>query len=331
MNIYELLNSRSIAEYWEEIGYQPGSLETAWLIYNSKKLTFNRQCAYWQEIIDTMPDMTIGGRTGDPCGVSLHALLACYIKVCRNFAGWFSDGNGSIYTAADFYDEGAEAETLDAAFSSLEKVKFYALENTYSDVFIINKLPVDCGSEYVTARLWFNKSFEPVRPDKWSFGRFPCNEYEYDCFNLFEDMRFNFPVPFRKGDVVFNPDCVDIGLYVLSSPEADDTEDDSDKVFKCYYQGKDGRISATTIRDMTAFEYYRGEFCGKQRIMKALSNYEKGLIGTDLLLRAYHYILCREAQENELEVLSFVFEESTLDLAGINLHENDGLNLSHRQ
>ena len=68
------------------------------------------------------------------------------------------------------------------------------------------------------------------------------------------------------------------------------------------------------------FEFYNGEFEGAQRIIKALSNYEKGLINDELLMHAYHQILSEERAKNDIPVL---FTREDLELSGIKIPENE--------
>lgn len=69
------------------------------------------------------------------------------------------------------------------------------------------------------------------------------------------------------------------------------------------------------------FELYQGDYKGKQRIIKALSNYEKGLIDAELLMYAYHLILSEERAKNDIPCF---YTHEGLKLAGINIDKKDG-------
>ena len=79
------MNSESIREYWEETGYHPTSIETAWLIYSSFKLTFDEKCQFWECIAWKMPDMEIIGRPNCPHYDSLHNFLYRFMAVSKRF------------------------------------------------------------------------------------------------------------------------------------------------------------------------------------------------------------------------------------------------------
>lgn len=98
-----------------------------------------------------------------------------------------------------------------------------------------------------------------------------------------------------------------------------DTGDTSDMRAAGYFIASDG----TVIREHTHgletyldYEYYRGEFKGKMRMLKAVSNYVKGLIPIELLLRAYQITLT-EHNFAEAKVGLDWFDSDALELAGL--------------
>ena len=58
MHIYSFIPSRDIAAHCHALGHKFTPLEQAVIIYHSKKPLIERHVA-WQEIIDTMPDMSV--------------------------------------------------------------------------------------------------------------------------------------------------------------------------------------------------------------------------------------------------------------------------------
>ena len=116
MNIYDLLNSRSIAEHWKKIDYKPDSLETAWLMYFSRKLTFDEKCACWEEIIKNMPDMEIIRRPNCPHYDSLHDFLNRFMALSMRFSDWFYTNTDCVYTFNNDWP-------FNYAFSSVESIK----------------------------------------------------------------------------------------------------------------------------------------------------------------------------------------------------------------
>ena len=59
MSSFDFINSPDIREHWQKIGFVPNALETAWLIWQSNKLTVAQKHSAWEEIISNMPDYPI--------------------------------------------------------------------------------------------------------------------------------------------------------------------------------------------------------------------------------------------------------------------------------
>ncbi len=59
MDIYSFINSKDIREYLKQIQYQFSSLETAWLIYACRALSFKQKKAEWEQLIISMPDCEV--------------------------------------------------------------------------------------------------------------------------------------------------------------------------------------------------------------------------------------------------------------------------------
>ena len=333
------MNSESIREYWEETGYHPTSIETAWLIYASFKLTFDEKCQFWECIAWKMPDMEVIRRPNCPHYDSLHAFLYRFMNISRRFIKWFNNNSGSMYILTDA-DNNYQFNTV---FSSIDSVKEFikteACEDTGS--FVIEKLPVDDFTKY-PAKIIVDKEFEFICQERWNYGAFPCNEEEYDILIAFEGMWFDFPVPFKKGDVVYNPyykcgigtaeDYTDLFVVLDIVPEClsekrkkDYLEgrngDTTDMSFGGYTQWRDGTVYRESFCNYMDFEFYHGEYKGFQRIIKALSNYEKGLINDELLMHAYHQILSEERARSDIP---YFYTREGLELAGINIDKKDG-------
>ena len=333
------MNSESIREYWEETGYHPTSIETAWLIYSSFKLTFDEKCQFWECIAWKMPDMEVIRRPNCPHYDSLHAFLYRFMNISRRFLEWFNDNTDCVYTLKDADNDWP----FDYAFSSVESIKEFIKTEECEDIesFVIKKISVDDYSKY-PAKIIVDKEFEFICQERWNYGAFPCNEEEYDILIAFEGMWFDFPVPFKRGDVIYNPyykcgigtaeDYTDLFVVLdivpkcLSEKRKKDylegrNGDTTDMSFGGYTQWRDGIVYRESFCNYMDFEFYHGEYKGFQRIIKALSNYEKGLINDELLMHAYHQILSEERARSDIP---YFYTREGLELAGINIDKKDG-------
>ena len=132
---------------------------------------------------------------------------------------------------------------------------------------------------------------------------------DFRMLGAFEDMWFQFPVPFKKGDIVYNDKkgyvgyspygtepfvlegvCYDMWTekQVQSKKERGDL---TDMTAYGYFQNENGEVFYECMHDYFSLDYYPKKLEGKQRILTALSNHLKGKISVDLLMNAYHIIL----------------------------------------
>ena len=132
--------------------------------------------------------------------------------------------------------------------------------------------------------------------------------------NVFEWLWFDFPTPFVKGDIVYDPCRTRLGPlcsgpFVMSDEGAlgrlteqhkarlKESGDTTDMCTGGYFQDEDGGLYYETSNS----NYMDLEYCpeelltGVKRIQIALGNFLKGKIDIDLLVRAYHQIRAQES------------------------------------
>ena len=321
MNIYDLVNSHSIAEHWKKIDYKPDSLESAWIVYNNMKLSFSEKCKYWEEIINTMPDMEIPdneccSRSFD----SLHSFLRCFMDLTRRFLVWFYNNAGCVYSV----NEWSEEFRIGSVFSSAERIEQYVNSKYFEDRirFFLKRTVIDEFQEdediglHPFATIVVDKKMQAVYQKIWTYNGFPCSAEEYELLKAFNGMIFDFPIPFKKGDLLYKhreglwPKNDKEELYVYTSLNKDTMD------VVGFGQGMIGHIYKSDYQGCCMdFELYDGECDNEKRIMKALSIYEKGLISDDKFTKLYQYILMEE--EMKYSIVCH-FSEEILELVGIN-------------
>lgn len=152
----------------------------------------------------------------------------------------------------------------------------------------------------------------------------------------------NLPTPFKKGDVLISKsrtmfnygDYSDIFVLDYLCTWRDDLEeflakgnyDSSDMVgYGYYFYGED---STEFVRDnkwdYDSFEYYDGNFTGKDRILKDISSFIKDKIGLELFIHAYDYY--KNDYKNNMP--NFYTDEG-LKLAGFS--EEDIKKINHKK
>ena len=118
------------------------------------------------------------------------------------------------------------------------------------------------------------------------------SEREEKILDAFSGMHFDFPVPFRKGDIVasqYSPygwaegNKVPFVLCRIAGTQDGDPNAELDNLFCMgaygYFSDGYGGARYDQIENYLALEYYRGELTGVLRILQAYSEYEKGKIG----------------------------------------------------
>ena len=317
MDFLYFINSKDIREYHKEIGYQYNALEAAWLVSQCQRITLDEKHEAWQWIIDNMPDMKINncGKWSAFYGESIHSLLAEYIEMENQFIAEFKDNSaGWLYSYKSYYTSlryGYSSDFYEGVFSSWDKCIKHILENEDAEDISI-----------VEIRRGFPDEGEMTRNNgdiecEIGSGRILSCTHDYSreenerwflLSSFFDELWFNFPVPFKCGDIVYlknsyHPLERDPKVWKETPNEHEEYVkkrleyggDTSDMSF-LGYAVDDGLYSDNWWNYMDV-ELYREELIGMQRLLIPVSNWLKGKFGCnsfDLVLAGYHQILTEE-------------------------------------
>ena len=156
---------------------------------------------------------------------------------------------------------------------------------------------------------------------------------ELDILRGFDFMWFDFPVPFKKGDILIGrpghepvKQVSEYGPFVMDNITPWKKEenkywkeqgfgDNSDMNAWGYFQTEDGRIFHEVMWNYMDLEYYDGPFTYERRILVALSNFIKGKIELDLLLTTYRKVIIDRMADDEM--LQSWYTKDGLLLAGL--------------
>ena len=338
MDIFRFINSKDIREHLRSIGYEFNSLEAAWLIYQCHDATIDEKHKAWNELIETMPDCPIEKRLNTVAQDSLHAFLRQYIELEDRYlnefcderhADTFNDDKPFVYKIKYIYEDGTE-NGWDTVFSCLNAL-YESIMEPEEDVTSIQctKMQIDRLDSRQIAYL--NPSFEFLRLDP---GRIDSDK-EWDLFGgVFDGLWFEFPTPFQKGDIVWNPDQPEgfcAGPFVttgvcLDGIESDKTKenirkdgDSSDMCAGGFFLNEDGSIYGECMSNYMDLEFYNKELTGSKRTLIALSNFLKDEIDPALFARAYHQIIMAGYAENSIPL---DYLKSGMILAGLSKPEH---------
>ena len=329
MDILNFVNSKDIRKHLLDIGYKCSPLEAAWLIYQCKSATVEEKHTAWNELVETMPDCAVRRRalgSDDRYRLdypSLHQLLRDYMRlearVIRDFREdtVSPDGKPFVFRLKYYYRE--EREYGDRYYHSKTLYSSYqkALEavEVYDDVgeIAVEKFELDSDHRCQALFLTTDRKILSIDP--------ACvlTDEEFDLSCVFDWLWFEFPTPFEKGDVVYDPSRTRLGPlcsgpFVMSDDGAlgwltgkrremlRACGDTTDMCTGGYFQDEDGTLySETSNSNYMDLEYCPEELLtGVKRIQIALSNFLKGRIDVGLFARAYHQIRMAEYAVGEM-------------------------------
>ena len=279
MDIFRFINSRDIREYLQSQNYPFTSLEAAWLIYQCRCATIKEKHEAWQELIQTMPDCAVAERPHTALHESLHQFLKEYIRTENEILDWFfRDEKDAIYNC-EFWEYAMWCPGGEY-FDSFQKcLKAYTDRRLGKMTFKITKQILNSDQcTYVifsadNEPLTFDTSWYPEGGDEILYG-------------VLGGLEFDFPTPFTKGDILCESEVYEMNpslradLFVITDlPACSKNESYRDgcrmKVWG-FFLKYDGTLQYEDMYNYMNLEYFRGEFSGKRRGLKASTVIWKG-------------------------------------------------------
>lgn len=204
MDVCKYINSKAVREHLRKLNWEFTSLEAAWFVWKWRGPVEERLAA-WQQIIDEMPDQEVkAGHYFDGCP-SLHDFLRETISVYRKCVERFFDNTDAYYT---FYTKLADGSLKpDAINYSSCPIK----DNKAECSGILRDLEGDSAILFEMWKKYFDN--EESRECRATFDRnldmiaFEDHSKEWKRLDdMFSSHFFYFPVPFRKGDIIYRID-----------------------------------------------------------------------------------------------------------------------------
>lgn len=304
MNIYEFVNSRDIREHWQNIGFVPNSVESAWIVWQSKNHTIAEKHAAWQWIIDNMPDCEVRGKWIDTPQDSLHEFLKRFMEIERGMIEeLFKADERAVYTYRAIWKG-------DDEWDKKRDTLFATFDDAYADATDDEEIPpvfLEFEKRHIGAfgkniRVCMTPEKEPVFLDEEFY--FENSEDSALYYHVFYYMYFALPLPFEKGDIIYRANPKFMGPYEQLSDffnsnfvfESIHTNFDSEgncssyMTAQGYHTGGGNIYHGSTGILYIDFEKYTGNSEGDIRLLIPVSKYLKGEIELDVLLRANSYI-----------------------------------------
>ncbi len=334
MDILNFIDSKAIREHLHSINYKPkSSAEAAFIVWRSNARSLEEKFKAWEWIIENMEDTdTLAmferayycrDKISDEIYHSLHKGLVKYMELTKKLIDAATKTEDKTVFSYEYYcygdmsncEDGRLFSTFDAVKKAMEKEK-EKMTDYELECFYLKKQWIDTedGNEIVITFL----------PDWIIHEIYEKFDYKYtndllggevDYLNLFDEMWFAIPTPFKEGDILYRRNTIgdkayyeDEDLVVLKrlcywGYEDIDNErkrrawGDMDMLASGYFLYDDGRIYCECMHNYLALDYYEEELIGKTRTLKAISNYIKGNIDVRELIDAYAII----TQEERIE------------------------------
>lgn len=323
MNIYQFINSNDIRMHCEKIAHKFNSLETAFLIYQSRNHTIAEKHSYWNELIETMPDMVIEYRPNCPRYDSLHEFLRQYMELENSLLDrFFATESNCVYLFDKKYLP--EHYCFDKRRYYLDRYIGYELGRTlYSDFttgldienkkitedvdnflyYRVTKISILSSDTQKSTELSVRVDFKgnPLEIDADGYER--ITDAQRDILFSFDGMWINVPAPFQRGDIVFTnhiyagfrPDpfvltgiCTDNARHVKSRLKSGDASDMTAYGYRIF--DDEGHVWHECDHDYLSLEYYREPLLDSQQILFTISRFIREEISIDELLHCYEFI-----------------------------------------
>lgn len=310
MDIYSFINSSAIRKHLKDMDYKFNTLEAAWLVFRSMDTTVEERHRAWMQIVDTMPDCELPERNNTVHQDSVHEFLKRYIGVENDVLKKFHQPDDKAIYRYKFYCDGdvTWCEDYESAYATEEECWDMIAEDMDLGIHSVKIKKMGLGKDAPSVIVEF-------KPDKsvvciQGYGLL-ADEDKAIIDESFEGLWFDFPIPFKKGDVLAKH-IPDYPFRAINRPypfvmagatplEAEERKkrileygDNTDMNAWGWFQEEDGRIFHEVMANYMDLEYYDGLFEGVTRLLKAISSYIKKEIPLDLLLTCYRKVILDE-------------------------------------
>lgn len=336
MDIFKFVNSTAVADHLKSIDYSFSALEKAFLVYQSDKATLKEKHEAYSEIIATETDISIEKRPNTEAYPSLFDFLRRYMQIENEIIDEFYHTENAVYRFRYLCGKDTGyCENYETVYPTLEQctAAFRAeIEDFDFDVelrFFEQRMDsLEEIGKYIEIKFTPNGEILSVFVNR-------IDEESGDVLCAIDGMWFDFPTPFKRGDVVVKKHAYDLcnkydPIVITSLSTWDKSEyvdngyterdcdlDSRERVYQyrkrngdtsdlnvCgYFACTDGSFYYEVDYGLLNYEYYAGPYTGGYRILKVLSDFEKGELSTDALVSLAQHIVNEERVRDEVKYI----------------------------
>ena len=322
INALDFINSADIRNYWKEIGYQPPPQQIAWLIWQSDSHDLNAKHQAWKHLY--FENLT------EDCNSTLQ-FLEQYMYLENEMVELVCSDSVILYCCRQCREPLFYENTDSCFFTSLRAVKNHIRElASKGDCLrfqVTGYLADKSDDNAQTVSLFFNPDASIQSVDWLKTRNELVNRYNgIEC--TFSNMWFNFPVPFKKGDIICQKGFDWTGSHTLGFPEVvkqtrydycNNHHEYSGKGYGdigiySYFISDTGQLELESHSGLMNCEYYRKPLTGADRQLSVMSGFLKGEINEHLLVLALQKI---DSEERSLNSSQYDYDEDILNKFGI--------------
>lgn len=326
MDIYKFINSKDVREHLRKINYEFNALEAIWLIYNCDSVSFEEKKKAYFDILDNFPDMPYENMNNISID-SVHKAIIEYVGYIDNKYKEFIKKDDEYYFTARLHYKNRDTEPINLMFKTYDELIKYIKDNKENYCYFGNKIngikipeffdeafveKISASTNKYIGSITLTDKLE-LKYLTYSAG-IETNSREYMIMFLFiPSMSFDFPIPFKKGDIVYDKSMT--GQYskpfILNGFINDQLKGNKGERISMevdgYFVNDEGTLYYDVLNDSYInLEYYKESLADSYRVLTPLSNYLKGKLEIELCLNGYHQILLEEISRKS-KLHSFCF------------------------
>lgn len=296
MNITKFINSRDIADYFDkhfnEYDHSDYPVGYAWLIWQSEKQSLSEKHKAWQDLIENTPDISVADQ-------SLHSLLRNYMSIENDLLdSLLRDEPDTVFSYVvrkkDHQFGGFGYETNWQEFKTLEECKDAFLNEEHSDNpplgVLVTKSILSKDTNGVNVMFSHDmKTVLRVEPKNIEGTSFESMS------DIFAGIHYDFPTPFRCGDIVHSTTVFGSSSRIDSKPFCFKRTSVNNGM---YAEGlvafAGGMVKSEQFSNYMSLEYYRGDLSEEDSVLKHIRQYYYDEIELENLLNIYHLLSSKE-------------------------------------
>lgn len=319
IDVYDLINSKTISEHCRKIKHQFNIEEIAVLIYRNNKMSIEEKINTYNKVIEKYTDMEVIERVNCKHYDSVKTMIKQEISRLEELTNkLLEDEENSIYTYNEF-DENTlqylETNNFDDVKSTFKEIE----ENIYkeyieNDEVLVTKFKIQKRNLKDDSYKKIIAEYE-IQNKKLILKNIQAVGEENDIDTIF----INIPNQFKKGDILQYGNQIMVLDWIITDEEnlteklSKGNFDSLDMYGYCYLVNDKGNVYRDDIHNYDSWEYLSKELTVKERILKTISSFLQEKIDLELLLKTYNYIKVDSDIENFK-----VYTEEGLELAGLN-------------